>query len=97
MYAIFTWAMNSPAAVREFFGTVLQQACHFKVDVPFEKKLHIDYSTRNHPTQLHAVNDIDCCFMATLSLGKPARLRIMRKRWSHLLRGLSMNLREQKA
>ena len=25
--------MNSPAAVREFFGTVLQQVCHFKVDV----------------------------------------------------------------
>ena len=27
------WAMNSPAAVREFFGTMLQQVCHFKVDV----------------------------------------------------------------
>ena len=26
-------AMNSPAAVREFFKTVLQQVCHFKVDV----------------------------------------------------------------
>ena len=26
-------AMNSPAAVREFFGTVLQQVCHFKVGV----------------------------------------------------------------
>ena len=26
-------AMNSPAAVQEFFKTVLQQVCHFKVDV----------------------------------------------------------------
>ena len=26
-------AMNSSAAVREFFETVLQQVCHFKVDV----------------------------------------------------------------
>ena len=25
--------MNSPAAVREFFGTMLQQVCHLKVDV----------------------------------------------------------------
>ena len=25
--------MNSPAAVREFFATVLQHVCHFKVDV----------------------------------------------------------------
>ena len=27
------WAMNSPSAVRELFGTVLQQVCHFKVDM----------------------------------------------------------------
>ena len=27
------WAMHSPTAVRELFGTVLQQVCHFKVDV----------------------------------------------------------------
>ena len=25
--------MNSPTAVRELFGTVLQPVCHFKVDV----------------------------------------------------------------
>ena len=25
--------MNSPAAVRKFFGTVLQHVCHLKVDV----------------------------------------------------------------
>ena len=97
--------MNSPAAFREFFGTVLQQVCHLKVDViagdanaaackynrkqeyqdlhnssvaimlremqrevnmglPLENKLHIDYSTNNHPTQLHAANDLNCCFLA---------------------------------
>ena len=27
------WAMKSPDAVRQFFQTVLQQVCHFKVDV----------------------------------------------------------------
>ena len=35
--------------------------------VPLENRLHIDYCTHNHPTQLHAANDIDCSFMATLS------------------------------
>ena len=124
--------MNSHAAVREFFGTALQQVCHFKVDVfagdanaaahkyykkqeyqdrynssvaimqremqrefnmglPFENRLHIDYSTNNPPTQLHAANDIDCCFLAILSWRKPAGPWIM----SNLLPGLSMNLREQ--
>ena len=33
----------------------------------FECRLHIDYSTNNHSTQLHAANDFDCCFMAILS------------------------------
>ena len=36
--------------------------------LPLENRLHIDCSTNNHPTQLHAANDIDCCFMAILSL-----------------------------
>ena len=34
---------------------------------PFENRLRIDFSTDNHPTQLHAANDIDCCFVAFLS------------------------------
>ena len=34
---------------------------------PLERRLHIDYFTNNHPTQLHAANGIDCCFMAILS------------------------------
>ena len=101
------WAIKSPAAVRQFFKTVLQQVCHFKVDViagdanaaaykyyksqeyqdlydssvavmlremqredtghPFESKLHIDYSTKNHFSQLSSANDLDCCFMALVS------------------------------
>ena len=101
---------------------MLQQVCHFKVDViagdanaaaykyykkqeyqdlfnssvairlrevqrevsmgpPFENKLHIDFSTNNHPTQLHAGNDIDCCGKASRTLNYET--------------GLSMNLREQ--
>ena len=64
--------------------------------LPFENRLHIDYSTNNHPTQLHAANDIDCCFMAFLSWVKAAGPRIMRKLSSKLLPGLSVNLREQR-
>ena len=63
--------------------------------LPLENKLHIDYSTNNHPTQLHAANDINCCFMAIQSWRKPVGPRIMRKLWSNLMQGLSMNLREQ--
>ena len=63
--------------------------------LPFENKLHSDYSTNNHPTQLHAANDINCCFMAIQSWGKPVGPRIMRKLWSNLMQGLSMNLREE--
>ena len=103
--------MKSPAAVRQFFKTVLQQVCHFKVDViagdanaaaykyyknqeyqdlydssvavmvremqrevntghPFGSRLHIDYSTNNHPPQLHAADDLDCCFLATFFHGE---------------------------
>ena len=63
--------------------------------LPFENRRHMNYSTSNHPTQLHAANDINCCFMAILSRGKPAGPRIVRKLWSNLMPGLSMNLREQ--
>ena len=131
------WAVQSTAADREFFNTVLQQVCHFKVDAiagdanaaaykydqkqeyqdlhdssvavmlerdlqrevneghPFQRRLHIDYSTNNHPTQLDAANDIDCCFVAILSYGKPAVPRIMRKLWSNLKPNHSVNFCEQ--
>ena len=39
----------------------------------------IDHSTKNHPPQLHAANDLDCCSMAILSWRKPVRPRILRK------------------
>ena len=51
----------------------------------FGNRLHIDYSTNNHPTQFFAANDIDCCFMAIFSCRKPAEPRIMRKLWSNLM------------
>ena len=120
--------MNSPAAVREFFGTVLQQVYHFKVDAaaykrykrqehqdlrdstitdmlremqrevntghPCERRFHIDNSTNNHPPQLHAATDLDCCFMDFLSWGKPAEPRIMRKLWSNLKPNHAVNFRE---
>ena len=129
-------AMNSPAAVREFVKTVLQQVYHFKADViagdantaaykyykkqehqdlhdssvavmpremqrevsaghTFERRLHIDCSTNNHPPQLHAATDLDCCFMAILSWRKPAVSLIMRKPWSNLKPNHAMNFRDR--
>ena len=66
-------------------------------DTHFERRLDMVYSTNNHPTQLHAAKDIDRCFMAILSWGKPARPRIMRKLWSNLKPNHAMNFREQLA
>ena len=34
---------------------------------PFERRLHIDDSSSNHPTQLHDANDIDCFRVTALS------------------------------
>ena len=62
---------------------------------PFQSTLHIEYSTNNHATQLHAANDIDCCFMTLLSWRKAAGRRIMIKLWS--MPGKSANLRGQMA
>ena len=68
-----------------------------KTGHPFERRLHIDYSTNNHPTWLHEANDTDCCFMAILSWRKPAGPRIICKLWSNLKPSHSMNFREQSA
>ena len=57
----------------------------------------MNYSTNDHPTQLHAANDIDCCFMAILSWRKPGGPRILRKLWSNLKPNHSMIFREQSA
>ena len=63
--------------------------------LPFENKLHIDYSTNNHPTQLHAADDLDCCFMAILSWRKPAWARFTRKLSSDLKQNHAVTSREQ--
>ena len=34
---------------------------------PSESRLHIDYYTDNHFSQLRSASDLDCCFMAILS------------------------------
>ena len=34
---------------------------------PCESRLHIDYSTDSHHSQLRSADDLDCCFMAILS------------------------------
>ena len=62
---------------------------------PFQSRLHFDYSTNNHPSQVHAADDLDCCFVAILSRRKPVGPRIMRKLWSNITMGQSVNLREQ--
>ena len=43
--------MNSPAAVREFFGTVLQQVCHLKFDVIAGTHEGVRTVGRLHPGQ----------------------------------------------
>ena len=48
---------------------------------PFESRLDLDVYTNNHYSQLRSASDLDCCFMAVLSLGKPHGPRIMRKLW----------------
>ena len=50
---------------------------------PFERRLHIDHSTNNHPSQLGPASDLDCCFVAVLSLRKLLGSRIMRNLWSN--------------
>ena len=48
---------------------------------PFESRLHIDYNTNNHFSQLRSAGDLDCCFMAILLRRKPPGPRIMRNLW----------------
>ena len=57
--------------------------------------LHIDYSTNNHPPQLHAADDLDRCFMAILPCGEPAIPRIMRKLSGNISTGHSVISRER--
>ena len=64
---------------------------------PCERRLDIDDSTNNHPPQLHAVTDLDCCFVAILSWREPAGPRIMRKLWSNLKPNRASNFCEQSA
>ena len=46
---------------------------------PRESRLHLDFSTNTHPSQLRPASELDCCFMAILPWRKPHRSRIMRK------------------
>ena len=49
----------------------------------------------NHPSQLYAADDLDCCFMAILSWKKPVDTRIMGKLWSNTATGHSAISRER--
>ena len=59
-----------------------EMKCDVNEGQPFESRLHIDYY-HNHFSQLRSASDLDCCFMAFLSLVKPPGPRIMRKLWSN--------------
>ena len=48
-----------------------------------ESRLHIVFNTNNHSSQLRSAGDLDCCFMAILSWGKPLGPRIVRNLWSN--------------
>ena len=64
-------------------------------DTPSEGRLHIDYSTNNHPSQLHTADDFDCCFMAIPSWRKPVGPRITTKLWSKIATGQPAISRER--
>ena len=53
------------------------------IDRLLESRLHIDYWTNKHNSQLRSTDYPDCCFMAILSQRKPLGPRIMRKLWSN--------------
>ena len=65
------------------------------MDRPFESRLHIDYSTNNHHSQLRSKNCPDCCFIAILSRRKPTGPRLMRRLWSNTRERTQSNEREQ--
>ena len=56
-------------------------------DTRFDSRRHIDYFYRKSFFKVSSANDLDCCFMAILSCGKPPGPRIKRK--------LSSNTRER--
>ena len=55
----------------------------FNMNRQLESRLHIDYSTNNHHSQLRSTDYPDCCFVSILSGGKRPGPRIMRKLWSN--------------
>ena len=50
---------------------------------PLESRLQIGFGNDNHSFQIGSASDLDCCFMAILSWGKPPGPRIMRTLWSN--------------
>ena len=58
----YQYLYNSSVAVMR-----RETQCEVNTGQPFENRLHIYYSTNNHPLQLHAADDLYCCFMAILS------------------------------
>ena len=62
---------------------------------PFESRLHIDYYTNNHFSQLRSASDLDCCFMAIHSWREPLGPRIMRKLWNNTLTRTQSKEKEQ--
>ena len=57
------WAMNTPAAVREFFKTVLQQVCHFTVDVIAgdANAAACKYYKKNKNTKIYTIPQLPSC------------------------------------
>ena len=56
------WAMNSSAVVREFLRTVLQQVCHFKVDIIAEMPTpQHARTTKNKNTMICTIPQLPCC------------------------------------
>ena len=77
------------------YSRVRETQREVNMDRPFESRLHIDYSTNNHHSQLHSKNCPDCCFIAILSRRKPTGPRLMRRLWSNTRERTQSNEREQ--
>ena len=62
---------------------------------PFQSRLHIDYSTNNHHSQLRSTEYPECCFMAILSCESRLDPELRKKLWSNTCESIHNNQKER--
>ena len=80
-----------------FWVAVMLRAMQREVNMnrPFQSRLHCDYSTNNHHSQLRSTDYPDCCFMAILSWRILLGPIIVRKLWSNTCERTQSEQKEQ--